>query len=61
MGEVNSVAPGNVATITFKPDHDIVVEPVNLHPRNCRIMMRDSNSSIGIGAVESVVYSDAQT
>jgi elongation factor 1-alpha len=60
MGEVNSVAPGNLATITLKPDHDIVIEPVSLHPRNCRVMLRDSNSSIGLGVVSSVVYSDAQ-
>lgn len=59
-GEVKCVEPGHLATITLKPDHDIVIEPVTQHPRNCRVMLRDSNKSIGLGTVSEVVYSNAQ-
>ena len=56
-GQVDSVKPGSIATLDLKPDKPIVVEPQSLHPRNCRVMLRDSNKSIGMGVVSSVVYS----
>ena len=56
-GEVNAVSPGSLACMELKPDRSIVVEPISLHPRLSRVMLRDCNKTIGFGVVTSVKYS----
>lgn len=53
-GSVNAVGPNCIATVKFKCDKPIVVEPFHRHPRNSRVLWRDSNSTIGTGVVDSV-------
>jgi elongation factor 1-alpha len=54
-GEVDSVNPGSIACLTLVPDKPIVIEAQKDHPKLCRVILRDSNSTLGFGTVTEVV------
>jgi elongation factor 1-alpha len=57
-GEVQSVKPGTVVDIVFEPEKAIPIETKSTHPRNCKIMLRDFNCTVGWGSVSDVKISD---
>lgn len=60
QGQCNFVQPGCLAVLHLKPDRPIVVEPDSVHQRNSRVMLRDSNKTIGFGVVSEVEISKHQ-
>jgi len=52
--EVKSIKPGNFARITLKPQHSIVVDPLSIHTKTSKVLLRDCKDTIGYGSITAV-------
>jgi len=56
-GDCKSIKPGSIGDLVLVPEKPIAVETKEAHPRNSKIVLRDSGQTIGWGSIKSVILS----